>query len=315
MKVKIGYLTSKILGLAALAIFLSCPASAQVETIHLWEHGAPGAIDNASYRPETTLVDGKIPRIYKVTDPTLAYYPAHGGGTATPAIVVCPGGGYARLAIDHEGWDVAEWLSRQGIAAFILTYRLPSDQIMKEKRVGPLQDVQEAIRVVRRHAAEWRIDPNKIGVMGFSAGGHLAATASTLYDEKVYPVPDTTSARPDFTVLGYPVISMESGITHSGSRDNLLGPHPTPEEARNFSADERVDRKTPPAFIVHAADDQTVPLENSINYMQALRRAGVPCELHIYQSGGHGFGLGEGRGTTSAWPDALKLWLQTRGIL
>ena len=304
-----------MLWLAALLLAIASPSYAQVKTIHLWEHGAPGAIENPAYKAETTLVDGKKPRIYNVCDPTMAYYPVPASNAPVPAIVICPGGGYGRLAIDHEGWDVAEWLSKQGIAAFILTYRLPSDEIMKDKSIGPLQDVQEAIRIVRRHAAEWKIDPHKIGVMGFSAGGHLAATASTLYNRKVYPVSDTTSARPDFSVLVYPVISMENGITHGGSRDNLLGPLPTAEQVRNFSADEQVNSETPPAFLVHAADDKTVPLENSINYMQALRKAGVPCELHIYESGGHGFGLGEGVGTKSAWPETLKRWLQSRGIL
>ena len=306
---------SRIFGLTALVLVTASMTSAQVQTIHLWKHGVPGAIENPAYKAETTLVDGKKPRIYKVSDPTMAYYPVPAANASVPAIVVCPGGGYGRLAIDLEGWDVAAWLNRQGIAAFILTYRLPSNEIMEDKSIGPLQDVQQAIRIVRRRAAEWKIDPHKIGVMGFSAGGHLAATASTLYEEKVYPVSDTTSARPDFSVLVYPVISMESGITHGGSRDNLIGPDPTAEQARKFSADERVNKETPPAFIVHAADDKTVPPENSINYMQALRKVGVPCELHIYESGGHGFGLGGGSGTKSAWPEAFKLWLQSRGIL
>jgi acetyl esterase/lipase len=296
-------------------ILLGSSLSGQPKTIKVWEGKIPGAIDNPSYKTETTYIDGNKPRIMKVTDPTLEYYPAPAEKSTGVAIVICPGGGYGRLAIDHEGTLVAEWLNKLGIAAFVLTYRLPSDEIMVNKSVGPLQDGEEAVRIVRRHAKVWNIDPHKIGIMGFSAGGHLAATVSTRFADKVYEPADTISARPDFSVLIYPVISMDSTITHSGSRENLLGPAPSAEDLRNFSADRRVGKDTPPAFMVHAADDNTVPVQNSINYMLALRSAGVSCELHIYESGGHGFGLGGGVGTKAAWPEAFKNWLQARGIL
>jgi acetyl esterase/lipase len=307
--------TQQRIALTVLALVLVSTSSlCQRTTIKVWDKNIPGAIENPAYKTVTTYDNGNKPRISKVTDPTLDFYPPPAGKSTGVAIVICPGGGYARLAIDLEGYLVAEWLNRLGIAAFVLTYRLPSDLIMVDKSIGPLQDVQEAIRIVRRHANEWNINPHKIGVMGFSAGGHLAATASTRYADKVYEPADTTSARPDFSVLIYPVISMDSSYTHFGSRINLLGASPSDEKVRNFSADRCVTKDTPPAFMVHAADDAIVPVQNSIKYMMALTREGVPCELHIYESGGHGFGLGGGQGTKSGWPEAFQKWLQARGL-
>ena len=187
---------------------------------------------------------------------------------------------------------------------------------MENKSIGPLQDVQESIRLVRRHAKEWGIDPNKIGVIGFSAGGHLAATASTLYNDKVYDN-DGTSARPDFSILVYGVISMEPEITHAGSHNNLLGENPDKKLVDHFSNELQVNENTPPAFLVHADDDKTVPVQNSINYFLALKKYNVPAELHIYERGGHGFGLAQNRigETESNWPEACKNWLIMRGLL
>jgi acetyl esterase/lipase len=202
-----------------------------------------------------------------------------------------------------------------GVTAFVLSYRLPADAIMAEKSIGPLQDAQEAIRRVRRNAAMWHIDPHRIGIMGFSAGGHLAASASTRFAERVYPPTDTTSARPDFSILIYPVISMEASMTHGGSRQNLLGANPSAETVRLFSCDERVTADTPPAFLAHSADDGSVPVKNSTKYMEALVRHNVPCELHVYERGGHGYGLGKGKGTETSWPEACARWLRTRGLL
>ncbi|MGD0036697.1 MAG: alpha/beta hydrolase [Bacteroidota bacterium] len=288
---------------------------AQERVIKVWPQGAPGAIENSAYKPETIYINGNIPRLTKVTDPTLEMYPApvqHSSGTA---VIICPGGGYGRLAIDHEGSVVAAKLNQWGITAFVLKYRLPSDAIMKQKNIGPLQDGQEAVRIVRRHAAEWNINPHKIGIMGFSAGGHLAATVSTLYGDSLYTQMDTTSARPDFSILVYPVISMDSTVTHGGSRINLLGEHPSEELMRRFSSDLLVTPQTPPAFLVQAVDDPAVPIENSIRYLIALRKNKVPAELHLYESGGHGFGLGKSNGTESSWPEACKRWLISRGLL
>jgi acetyl esterase/lipase len=202
-----------------------------------------------------------------------------------------------------------------GVSAFVLKYRLPSDAIMKDKSVGPLQDVQEAIRIVRRNAKDWNINPRKIGIMGFSAGGHLASTASTHFTDKVYEVKDTTSARPDFSILIYPVISMDTAITHRGSRDNLIGKNPSKEQVVRFSNELQVNSNTPPAFLVHATDDNTVPVQNSMNYLLALKKNKVPGELHIYEKGGHGFGLGANKGTAAEWPNACKSWLKVKGLL
>ena len=193
-------------------------AGAQDITLKVWPEGVPGSIADPDYRQDTIYVNGNSPRIYRVTDPTVQVWLAPAATATGAAVVICPGGGYARLAVDHEGYQVASWLSEHGITGIVLTYRLPSDAIMKDKSIGPLQDAQEAIRIVRRHAREWKIDPARVGIMGFSAGGHVASTASTHFDDAVYPSGDDTSARPDFSVLVYPVISMENSTTHSGSR-------------------------------------------------------------------------------------------------
>ena len=204
-----------------------------------------------------------------------------------------------------KGRPLQQSLTNWGITAFVLKYRLPSDSIMKQKSIGPLQDGQEAVRIVRRHAAEWKIDPHKIGIMGFSAGGHLAVAVSTQYGDSVYTPIDTTSARPDFSILVYPVISMDSTISHAVSRINLLGEHPSEELVRRFSNELQVTPQTPPAFLVQAVDDLSVPIENSIRYLLALRKNKVPAELHLYESGGHGFGLGKSNGTESSWPGSM----------
>jgi acetyl esterase/lipase len=250
-----------------------------------------------------------------VTDPKLHVYPAPVEKATGTAVIICPGGGYWGLAIAHEGEDVAKWLNSLGVTAFILHYRLPSDAIMVDKSVGPLQDTQKAIRMIRQHAKEWKIDPARIGIMGFSAGGHLASTLSTHYNEKVYESAEQISARPDFSLLIYPVVSMAEGITHAGSRANLLGENPPPDRVRHFSNEEQVDEQTPPTFLVHSIDDEVVPVQNSIDYALALQKHHVPCELHIYQSGGHGYGLGRSGNTESSWPDTCRKWLEARGLL
>lgn len=303
--------------LHALLSFLALTAAAFAgDRLPLWPGLPPGGIEAASYKEEVVLRDNdpNKPRMSKVTAPTLEVRLAPKDKANGTAVVICPGGGYAFLAYDHEGVQVADWFNARGISAFVLKYRLPSDAIMKDKSVGPLQDVQEAIRTVRRRAAEWGINPARIGVMGFSAGGHLAATASTLFDDAVYPS-DGTSARPDFSILVYPVISMQAGLTHGGSRQNLLGSDPAPERVDHFSNERQVKANTPPAFLIHAEDDKTVPVENSLQYFAAMKQHGVPAELHIYPEGGHGFGLGQMPGKPAQWPDALAAWLKSRGLL
>ncbi len=282
-------------------------------TVKLWPGVIPGAKENPNYREITQMNERNRPRISRVTDPELLVYFAPKEIATGAAVVICPGGGYGVLAIDHEGYDVAKWLNGMGIAGIILKYRLPSDDIMEDKSVGPLQDVQEAIRTVRRNAVAWNLNPAQIGVMGFSAGGHLAGTASTLYGERVYTPRDGVSARPDFSILIYGVLSMQDGITHQGSQRNLLGQSPSKELKDRFSNELRVNKATPPAFLVHSADDDAVPVANSLLYYQALTRAGVAGELHIYESGGHGYGLAPNGSSESLWPAACQAWLVKHG--
>ncbi|MDP4208716.1 MAG: alpha/beta hydrolase [Bacteroidota bacterium] len=305
----------KRLSFAFLMIFSGIALNAQVTTLKVWPGKIPGAIDNPSYKEEFVKVEGQAPRVSHVVNPDITVFlPAKDKANGT-AVVICPGGGYTRLAIDHEGYQVAEWLNKQGVAGIVLKYRLPSDEIMKDKTIGPLQDAQEAIRIVRRNAQAWNIDPRKVGIMGFSAGGHLASTLSTHYSDRVYIVSDTVSARPDFSVLIYPVISMKPEITHGGSRQNLLGKNPEAALQDRFSNELQVNKNTPPAFLVHATDDGTVPVQNSINYLLALKTNGVSGELHIYEKGGHGFGLGRSKGTEITWPEAFKTWLKVHNLL
>ena len=287
---------------------------AQQQVINIWPNGAPGAIENADYKLHTDT-SGNHSRTSKVTQPTLSFYPAANATNNTPAVVICPGGGYIVLADGHEGVDIAKWFNSMGVSAFVLRYRLPSDLIMTDKSVGPLQDVQQAIRLVRCNAKKWTIDPTKIGVMGFSAGGHLASTASTHFDEKVYEAEDSTSARPDFSILIYPVVTMQSNYTHKGSKNRLLGTSANDALKARFSNELQVNNNTPPAFLVHSIDDRVVPVQNSINYALAMRKHKRPCELHIYQDGGHGYGLGRNTGTKMGWPEACKLWLKQSGVL
>lgn len=284
----------------------------QTQTIPIWNGQVPGSIPNPEFKEYTDSNDNWI-KMRLITDPKLDFYPANVGISNGTAVIICPGGGYWGLAIDHEGEQIAEWFNKIGITAFVLKYRLPDNAIMKDKSIGPLQDTQEAMRIVRRHAKEWNIDPHKIGIMGFSAGGHVASTLSTHYNEKVYEPTDTVSARPDFSIFIYPVITMDSTYTHAGSRYLLLGEKPIDSQVKRFSNELQVNSYTPPAFLVHSLDDEAVPFMNSINYTIALRKNNIPCELHLYEKGGHGYGLGKGNGTETTWPDACKKWLLSHG--
>jgi len=290
-------------------------STAQTLTLKLWPDGIPGSKTDASYVEKITTTDGRITRCEKVVTPDLTIFlpaPEKANGAA---VLICPGGGYGVLAFDHEGNAIAKWLNDNGIAGIILKYRLPSDQIMIDKSIGPLQDAQEAIRIIRRNAVSWKINPDKIGVIGFSAGGHLASTLSTHYAEKVYDVKDNTSARPDFSLLIYPVVSFDTAITHRGSRNNLIGLKPGEEQVRRFSNELQITASTPPAFLVHSADDKAVPVMNSIGYFKGLQKNNIPAELHIFQKGGHGYGLSPNGGTESSWPDLCIKWLKAMGLI
>ncbi len=286
----------------------------QSKEIKLWDK-IPGAIPNEAYKEEPRLdSNGKITGIRKVTEPTLKVFLAANNNSKNAAVIICPGGGYALLSHEKEGDRVAEWYQSIGVSAFVLKYRLPSDAIMKDKNIGPLQDAQEAMRVLRRNAEKWNLDSEKIGVVGFSAGGHLASTLSTHYNDKVYESTDNLSARPDFSILIYPVISMEEGITHNGSKESLLGKNASSELIAKYSNEKQIDDATPKAFLVHATDDKAVPVENSINYYMALKQHKVPAEMHLYENGGHGFGLGV-NGTNKDWSKACEKWLAANGLI
>ena len=271
---------------------LSC-APDRDQTIPLYEGEIPNAktsedIETSFWRPsgaDSVLI------IEKVSRPTLTIYLPPKEKATGDAVIICPGGGYAVLAASHEGSDVAERLNEAGIAAFVLKYRLPNDETMVDKTIGPLQDAQRAIQLVRENAGEWGINPERVGIMGFSAGGHLASTASTHFDQAYIDNPAGTSLRPDFSLLGYPVISFLDSVGHMGSRNNLVGMTPGENQILRFSNDQRVNRSTPPAFLVHAEDDGAVPVANSLLYAEALRRNGIPVEVFLYEKGGHGFGM------------------------
>jgi acetyl esterase/lipase len=297
-----------------LGTILTINCNAQKYILKLWPDGIPGSIKNETYSEKATIVEGNPSRFEKVTDPLLYVFLPPVETATGSAVLICPGGGYGVLAFDHEGFAIAKWLNDNGIAGIILKYRLPSDLIMKDKSVGPLQDAQEAMRIIRRNAYEWKINPWKIGVIGFSAGGHLASTLSTHYSEKVYEAKDTISARPDFSLLIYPVISFDTTIYHAGSRRNLIGVKPSAEEVRHFSNELQITGKTPPAFLVHSSDDKGVPVQNSIVYYEGLVRNKIPAELHIFQKGGHGYGLAPRGETESSWPDLCIKWLKISGF-
>ena len=252
-------------------------------------------------------------RLTHITEPELiAYFPEKQDSLHT-AIIICPGSGYTRLAMNHEGHDVAKALNKLGITAFVLKYRVPNDSCMKNKSVVPLADAQQAIHSIRQNAIKWNINPGKVGILGFSAGGHLAASLSTLYNYNLHSYNDSISLRPDFSVLIYPVISFRDSIAHSGSKHRLIGEHPTEEMTTLFSCNEQVTSNTAPTLIMVANDDKTVPVINSKVYYDALIMHKVPSEIHIFQNGGHAFGLY--LPDHFEWKDILKRWLQVNKML
>lgn len=281
-------------------------APADGAVIPLWPEGVPGAKDIG---PEK-LEDG---RISNVSIPTLTYFaPAVDRPNGT-AVIICPGGGYVRLSVDREGVQYARWLGTLGITTFVLKYRM-----QEFGHPAPLQDVLRAVRLVRSRAGEFGLNPARLGVMGSSAGGHLAASAGTLFDHpagRTHHAPDTTSARPDFLILMYPVITMDDAAVHAGSRRALLGPNPADELLELASLEKQVTKDTPPTLLIHTQEDKAVPIENSIRFFQALTRAGVPAEFHALERGSHGMGMQAGLGTSSEWPQRAGEWLRARGLL
>ena len=298
--------------LLTLLTFLSATSLAfsQNHTLNLWPGLPP--LQKESAQQEKSVQEG-IVRISNVQTPIIEVYLPTQQIATGEAVVIFPGGGYGILAYDWEGTDFAKWLNSQGIAGIVVKYRLPLSTSLTDRKEVPLLDAQRAIRLVRQHAEPWHINPNQVGVMGFSAGGHLASTLSTAYLHRAIPpqdVIDELSARPDFSILVYPVISFQDAQTHGGSRKNLIGEPANPELVQRFSNELQVTTNTPPTFLVHAQDDKAVPLENSLLYYQALHAKGVKASLHIYPTGGHGFAFGIGKGAVEGWRDVLLDWIK-----
>jgi acetyl esterase/lipase len=285
---------------------LSMTTKAQT-IIPLYDHEIPGSKPSADKEKTETGNDG-IVRVSGISRPTLAVYLPEEKNGAKSAVIIFPGGGYGINAIKHEGWDLAEYFKEKGIAAFVVKYRLPDSNTMVFPENGPLQDAQQAISHVRNNAAKYNIDPSKIGVMGFSAGGHLAATASTHYRYSENPA----AVRPDFSLLIYPVISFSDSIGHMGSRSNLIGRSPSPDKVKLYSNELQVDTHTPPAFLVHAKDDG-VSYMNSVVYEEALKKNNVPVKLLLYEKGGHGYGM-YNKQSDIFWPDEMIRWMQSFGF-
>jgi len=294
---KIKRPVAMFLALAGFSLLAFSQQAPEPDWTLLWPQGAPGAQgDSDADRPALRI-----------------YLPPQGKAAGT-AVVVCPGGGYGHLALDHEGRQIAEWLNALGVAAFVLRYRLGP----KYHHPIELGDAQRALRYVRSKAAEFRVAPDRIGIWGFSAGGHLASTAGTHFDEgdpgAADPI-DRASSRPDFMILAYPVISSLPEYAHKGSFVNLLGSNPDPKLLESLSNERQVTPRTPPTFLFHTNADKGVPAENSAMFYLALRRAGVPAEIHIYERGNHGVGLAQKDPVLSTWPARLADWMKVRGLL
>lgn len=280
----------------------------------LYPGAPPGSRSDPAYVESSERGGDGTLLLRRVSRPTLELFRPEPSRATGAAVVVCPGGSYVMLAYDKEGTRVARELARWGVTAAVLKYRLPSDRIMRVRRDGPLQDAQRALQLVRAHARDWGVDPHRVGIMGFSAGGHLAATASTLFAHPVLPGARVVDVRPDFSVLIYPVVSFDPAIAHAGSRDALVGARADAATVLRYSTERQVGHDTPPAFLLHAADDTVVPLDNSLRYARALQRAGVPVELHVYPDGDHGFGMRTPDGV-DPWMHRLRDWMRHRGLL
>ena len=297
-----------------LSFFLFVSAShcmSAQDTIPLYTKTIPNSRPVGNTQVTEVGKNGRL-SLSKVSVPVLwAFLPPQEKATGT-AVIICPGGGYSHLAASHEGIDVAKMLNDWGVAAFVLIYRLPSDSTMPDKTIGPLQDAQRAIQMVRERATEWNVDPKHVGIMGFSAGGHLASTAGTHFTRAMIDNPHHTSLRPDFMVLLYPVISFSDSLTHKGSRENLIGKTPSAEKINYYSNELQITPKTPPTFLVHAKDDGTVKVQNSILFYEALQKNKVPAEIHLFEKGGHGFGMNNPTSPDN-WMDWLKVWMKGIG--
>ena len=299
------YLTKLYYGFL-LIIFLCAEGFSQDLALGIWDSKVPDAIEH-HVTENVEMENGTIRRISMVSNPTIdVFFPEQKNGTA---VLICPGGGYSYLSYTHEGIAVAQWMNTLGVTGIVVKSRLPENELMNNKRQDPLMDAQQALRLVRKKAKDWGLEKGKIGVMGFSAGGHLAASASTNFTDSV--------TRPDFSILVYPVITMDTTFTHMGSRRKLLGEAPDSQLVHKFSAEQNVTADTPPAFLIHSFDDRVVPQENSLAYYQALKENEVKgSELHVFPNGNHGYGMATGKkGNVSLWTTLLKNWMEQQGYL
>ncbi len=282
-------------------------AAVEPAVIDLWPEGVPGLRADAS--PER-LEDNRVSNVHA---PSLTVFRAPAELATGAAVIICPGGGYMRLSMENEGTSVARWLNSIGVHAFVLRYRM-----VEYGHPSPLRDALRAVRTVRSRASEFGVQPDRIGMIGFSAGGHLTATAGTLFDApdgRTGAALDAVSGRPDFLMLLYPVITLEGPHAHVGSRQALIGRNPVPELITSLSLHTQVTADTPPTFLVHTQEDRAVPADNSILFYQALRAAGVPAEMHLYEQGPHGFGMRADLGPASGWTKRAEEWLRFRGVL
>lgn len=304
----LAFMICKIVSFFTLLIFCNMTIAQTVLPLYI------GKIPNSKPCSETesTPAQGRVEGNYQ---PVLyVYYPQKRDSTNT-AVIICPGGGYARLAINHEGFQVAEALNKRGITAFVLKYRQPKliNCIENPETVAQM-DLQQAIKIVRDNAKMHNINANNIGVLGFSAGGHLTATIGTHFNTSLIENKENTSLRPDFLVLAYPVISFTDSLAHKGSRENMLGKKATKEKIDLYSNELQVTAQTPPSFLIHAADDKAVLVGNSISFYLALQKNNVSSEIHLYQKGGHGFGLNN-KLEDSNWLSLLFSWLKTNSFI
>ncbi len=304
---KIPILVSFILTLAVSGIGIS-----QDAVIPLWpKDKIPNRINTSEQEIRKT---GDILIVSKVQEPGIEVYLPSKSNATGEAMLIFPGGGYGILAYDWEGSDIAKFLNGKGIAGIVVKYRLPSDNSQKEKQYVPLIDAQRALRVVRGMAKEFNINPDRIGIIGFSAGGHLAASLGTHYNDTLYEAQDTydrLSAKPDFMALGYPVITFGEPSTHMGSQVNLIGEEPNADLVTYFSIEKQVTEDTPPTFLFHATDDEAVPVENSLLFYKALKSKGVSATMHIYPEGGHGFSLATKNTYLRGWTERMFEWINS----
>ena len=297
-----------ILTLLSAAMLLSLTVSAQEKPIPLYPNGVPNSKKAPAIYAEKK--EGDI--VSLVTEPTITpYFPEKGKANGT-AIIVFPGGSYFNLATAHEGRAIAQEFNKIGVTAFVVKYRLPHDDIMVDKTIGPLQDAERSIQLVRQRAAEWGVNPSKVGIIGFSAGGHLASTLDTHFDKVVIDNKENVNLRPDFAMLIYPVISF-GPYAHAFSRENLIGKNPSAQLLELYSNEKQVTDNTPPTFLVHAADDDVVPVQNSMLFYDTMLQHKVKGELHIFQAGGHGFGLNNSK-SKDKWFDWAANWLNENGF-